>query len=209
MSAAHCSKGKFSKREKLTSSRLSILRLLAALLIRISMRPKRARISFRQSSRSRAWVISVCRPQAETPNSAASCAAFSGARGETPSKTGTPPARAIARACCSPSSPAPPVIAATRPVKSKTSGIVGAPGFAGRVMVRTKANHAAGSHRLSGGERHPQAPDPVLQVHHRLATGFHAFEKVAERIEKQLVAVEVFPSLGFGHCAIPIVSRDR
>src|ERR1035437_2524274 len=198
MSAAHCSKGKFSKREKLTSSRLSILGLLAALLIRISMRPKRARISFRQSSRSRAWVISVCRPQAETPNSAASCSAFSSARGETSSKTGNPPARAIARACCSPSNPAPPVMAATRPVRSKTSG-----------MELTKFNHAAGSHRLSGGERHPQAPDPVLQIHHRLATGLHAFEKVAELIEKQLVAVEVFPSPGFGHLAIPVISGDR
>src|ERR1035437_1449381 len=109
-----------------------------------------------------------------------------------------PPARAIARACCSPSSPAPPAMAATRPVRSKTSGI-----------EVTKVNHTAGGDRLSGGERHPQAPDAVLQVHHRLAAGFDAFKKVAEFIEKQLVAVEVFPSRGFGHFAIPIVSGDR
>ena len=46
------------------------------------------------------------------------------------------------------------------------------------------------------------------QVDDRLAAGFHAVQKVAELIEEQLVAIEVFPTGGLGDLALLIVSRD-
>src|SRR5208282_1091336 len=115
------SRGKFSRRDHTFDPADSTLGLLAALLMRMSMRPKRANSSSRTFSTSANWVMSVASPMASTRYFfAIAVAATSGfARGRS-SSTGHPPAAAMISACLVPSSPAPPVMIATRPVRSKS-----------------------------------------------------------------------------------------
>src|SRR5262245_28506643 len=67
-------------------------------------------------------VMSACTAMDSTPQAAVTSRAVrSAASADTSAITGRPPASAITVACCTPRSPAPPVIIATWPVRSKRS----------------------------------------------------------------------------------------
>src|ERR1017187_9936764 len=130
-------------------------------------------------------------------------------------RTGMPPAIAIARACCSPSSPAAPVITATHPVKSK--------GFPSSVILfqflafsilgvldsSGKLQYTAGGDRFLRGQRQFETPYTFTQVNHRFAPRFHAVKKMLHLADEQLIAVQLLACEPIRHVSFCAVQGDR
>src|SRR5262249_41453976 len=112
-------------------------------------------------------------------------------------RTGRPPAPAMAWACSCPNSPAPPVMIATRPLKSKTSA------------TRRDLHYPARRHRLARGERHAQTCDAIPKVDFWFQSRPHAIQKMLCFAQEKEIPIEALPRRALRHRTIDAVSRQR
>lgn len=159
-SASHTLSGRFSRRDHVCPERSSIFGLLAALFTRMSTRPKRDSTASRMRSISSSWPMSTARPGQSRPNASETWTAAASRRGPGRStRTGMPPASAMISACLRPSNPAPPVITATRPSRSKRREAADIDFCAVRSIVKDMSEApglaAVGHEAAAGEERSP------------------------------------------------------
>src|SRR4051812_23762422 len=180
MSASHCSSGKFSSRDSRAPSTPPTLGSLAALLIRASTRPSFSMASSRAARTDSPLVKS--QPIGCASSSRAACSRRSPGRSSSATRA---PTSIRATACSRPSMPAPPVIAATRPVMSKARG------SSATVLASVRDENGSGRERGAlGGEEQDRVGDLLRRAEalHRHLVLDHRLDALAVLLEELLPA---------------------